>query len=204
MASRAGIAAACVLFTLGCSGKTSTTSGGDGGGSSSGASSGSASGGNASSSGSSSGTASSGGSSSGGVSSGSGSSSGGATDASDTLDAGSAEVPDAFPATCSASAFALTPDGGLNECAFRPSDVTCDANADCVAYIAYGCGCFYDVWGVNKSSTARCLPPPCVAPMDACDPDASGLYTQECRFVPYGTTNLAAACVNHRCLSFAP
>jgi hypothetical protein len=40
--------------------------------------------------------------------------------------------------------------------------------------------------------------------MQQCDPDASGLYTQECKFVPNGTTNLAAACVNRRCMSFAP
>jgi hypothetical protein len=38
--------------------------------------------------------------------------------------------------------------------------------------------------------------------MSDCPADASGDYTQQCELVPFGM-QLAAACVNHRCMSYA-
>ncbi len=115
------------------------------------------------------------------------------------MDAPDLEIPDAFPASCSEATFRLTPDAGPRQCAFTPADVSCNTNADCVPYTVVGCGCFDLVYGVNKTSTAQCFPPPCVPLNQDCD--ASGLYTQDCQFV--GSRTPGAACVNHQCLSFA-
>lgn len=196
MAFRAGAAATLVLFAVGCGGQTGASAGGD---SSVALSDGASSGGSGSSGGRGGG---SGGSSS-GVTTGrdsSGSSSSGGGDASDGV--ADVEIPDAFPASCSAASFPLTANVAPTQCAFTPADVRCDTNADCTWQTTVGCGCFDLVYGVNRTSMVKCIPPPCVPLMIDCDASASGLYTQDCQFVP-DPKHLAAACVNHRCLSFA-
>lgn len=110
---------------------------------------------------------------------------------------------DAFPASCGPNAFVLRPDAAPNTCAFTPADVACNTNADCSTYTPVSCGCSNAVWGVNKTNTVRCIPPPCPPPMTDCEPDASGLYTEDCQLVPFNHA-VVAACVDHRCLSFAP
>jgi hypothetical protein len=52
------------------------------------------------------------------------------------------------------------------------------------------------------TSKANCPPPPCPPPLTDCPADASGDYTQQCELVPPGT-EVAAACIHHRCLSYA-
>ena len=206
---RRELAVALIAFAVGCSGKTQVTS--DGGGddsSSSGGGSSSSGGGSSGGDGidatvSGSGSGGSSGSSSGRASDSGADSGTGATLDAEISDAYAGEVPDAFPASCGPNAFVLRPDAAANTCAFTPADVACNTNADCSTYTAVSCGCSDAVWGVNKTNTVRCIPPPCPPPANGCDPDASGLYTEDCQLVPFDQT-VVAACVNHRCLSFAP
>ena len=78
---------------------------------------------------------------------------GGSVEEDDAADAAvfDAEVPDAFPASC---AIALRPDAAPHTCAFTPADVSCNVDADCVAFEVVGC-CGSAVVGVNKTSTAQ-------------------------------------------------
>jgi hypothetical protein len=199
MALRIGVAAALALFTAACSGETSSTGGQDGRVATS---DGASSGGSGSSSGG--GSSSSGGSSSGGGGAQDGSTAGpvdgGPDFSANTL--ADVQVPDAFPATCSLADFSLVPDAGPGYCAFTPADVACNANTDCGWYEAVGCGCVQRIFGVNKNSTARCIPPPCAPPLGGSVCDASGLYTQDCQVVS-DTNNVFAACVNHQCRTFS-
>jgi hypothetical protein len=134
---------------------------------------------------------------------GSGSDSGSEGGTGDILDA---EIPDAFPATCTEYTFSL--DAAADTCGFTPADVACNSNADCTTYVKIGCGCFDPVYGVNTTNTVRCVAPPCGVPLNAdggiytCPADTSGLYTQDCRFVP-DSLSVAAVCVNHQCLTYA-
>jgi hypothetical protein len=136
-------------------------------------------------------------------SAGSGSDSGGGTGG--ILDA---EIPDAFPATCTEYTFSLDPDAAADTCAFTPADVACNSNADCTTSVKVGCGCLDPVYGVNTTSTARCVAPPCGVSLNAdggiytCPADRSGLYTQDCQFVP-DSLSVAVACVNNECITFA-
>jgi hypothetical protein len=127
-------------------------------------------------------------------------------------DAGAYDVPDAFPASCPQFSFPLRLDAAADTCAFSPTDVACTTDSDCVAYPVVGCGCFDPIYGVNKTGTERCIPPPCPPPTEACAPDASGLYlTQDCQFVDnsiYTRTVVSGdivkvACVNHQCETYA-
>jgi hypothetical protein len=130
-------------------------------------------------------------------------------------DSGMAEVPDAFPPSCNEFSFELEPDAAANTCAFTPADVACSTSADCVTQVMAGCGCFQPVYGVNKMSTAVCIPPPCPAlPTQTCLNDASaGYLTQDCQFVDSvqyagfpespNETFAAVACVNHQCETYA-
>lgn len=119
-----------------------------------------------------------------------------------------AEVPDAFPATCTQYTFVLEPDAAANMCAFTPADVACNSNSDCTTYVKVGCGCFDPIYGVNTKNTVKCFAPPCGAQLDAdgglytCPSDVSGLYTQACQFVP-DSLSVAVACINHQCLTYA-
>ena len=115
-------------------------------------------------------------------------------------DAFDVEIPDAFPTSCAPIVFTLVPDAAPNTCAFTPASVACDANADCVPYPVIGCGCIDPVYGVNKTSTVRCVPPPCALIPQSCD-GGSGYESQDCRLAP-GYNDFSAACVNHQCLSF--
>jgi hypothetical protein len=124
----------------------------------------------------------------------------------DMVDAG---IPDPFPTTCAQFTFVLDPDAAANTCAFTPADVVCNSNADCTTYIDNsGCGCFDPIYGVNTANTVKCFAPPCAAPLSAdggvytCPVDASGLYTQDCQFVP-DSQNVTVACVKHQCLTLA-
>ena len=123
----------------------------------------------------------------------------------DTLDA---KIPDAFPTTCAQFNFVLDPDAAANTCAFAPADVACNSNADCTSYVKLGCRCFAPVYGVNIKNTVRCFAPPCAPQVNAdggfymCPSDATGLYTQDCQFVP-SMQSVAVACVKHQCLTFA-
>ena len=129
----------------------------------------------------------------------------GISDASNSLDPlADVLVPDAFPTSCSEVTFQLTPDASPGECEFTPADVSCNANADCGWIVTVGCeNCVSLVYGVNKTSTARCVPPPCPPPIGPIvDCDATGLYTQDCQLIS-GARDLHAACVNHQCLSFS-
>jgi hypothetical protein len=140
-----------------------------------------------------------------GAGTGSGSDSGSAGGTGATLDA---EIPDAFPVTCAEYTFALDPDATAGMCAFTPADVACNSNTDCTSYAKIGCGCFDPVYGVNTANTVKCFAPPCNAQLNAdggvytCPSEASGLYTQDCQFVP-DSQNVTVACVNHQCLTFA-
>jgi hypothetical protein len=116
----------------------------------------------------------------------------------DILDA---EIPDALPATCTEYTFSLDPDAAANTCAFTPTDVECDSNADCTTYVKVGCGCFDPVYGVNTTNMVKCFAPPCT-PMPACPANTSGLYTQACQLVA-DSSSVAVACVNHQCLTYA-
>jgi hypothetical protein len=125
------------------------------------------------------------------------------------------DPPDAFPASCGDYAFTLVADAAANTCAVSPADVACTTDGDCVPFPIYSCGggCFQPIFAVNKSSTSRCDPPPCLPPTGGCPGDASGFYlTQDCRYgdnspylqVPVDSGTLVeVACVNHRCQSYA-
>jgi hypothetical protein len=120
-----------------------------------------------------------------------------------------AETPDAIPVTCAAFSFVLEPDAAANMCAFTPADVECNSNADCTTYVKNdGCGCFDPIYGVNTKNTVRCYAPPCGVQLNPdggiymCPADASGLYTQDCEFVP-DSLSVAVACVSHQCLTYA-
>jgi hypothetical protein len=97
----------------------------------------------------------------------------------------------------------LTSDAAPRTCAFTPADVACDSDSDCTVYQVVGCGCFDAVVGVNASSTAQCLPPPCPPPMsNQCSPYGSGLTTQTCENVSQ-LSDVAVACVQHVCATYA-
>jgi hypothetical protein len=142
-----------------------------------------------------------------GSSSGSGSGAGSGSDfgTGDTLDA---DIPDAFPVTCAQYTFALDPDAAAEMCAFTPADVECNSTTDCTSYVKVGCGCFSPVYGVNNKNTVKCFAPPCIGQISAdggiytCPADTFGLYTQDCQFVA-DSQNVAVACVNHQCLTYA-
>jgi hypothetical protein len=140
--------------------------------------------------------------------SGSGSSSGSSSVSESRGDAGTAgtfdaETPDAFPASCAHYPLLLDPDAAPNTCAFTPADVACDANADCTQYVVTHCGCGVDpVYGVNTANTIGCAPSQCPPPQGGCSDDPFGLYTQDCQVVPH-SQNVAVACVNHQCTTFA-
>ncbi len=192
MRHRKELALAFLAFVLGCGGKTEETSNG-------------ASGANLSSSGSSgdtSETADASTSSSGGsASSGDNASRSGSADE-------DADLPDGFPVTCAQFTFVLTPGAGANACAFTPADVACNSNADCTTYVDDShCDCFEPVYGVNVKNTVKCFAPPCAAQLDAdggiytCPTNASGLYAQNCQFVP-DSQSVAVACRNHQCFTY--
>lgn len=97
----------------------------------------------------------------------------------------------------------LISDAAPRTCAFTPADVACDSDSDCTVYQVVGCGCFDPVVGVNASSTAQCLPPPCPPPMpNPCSPYGSGLTTQTCENVSQ-LSDVAVACVQHVCVTYA-
>lgn len=100
----------------------------------------------------------------------------------------------------------LQPDAAPDTCSFTPTDVACNANEDCTVYVKANCSCVKAAFGVNTASTAYCsgdLPcPPPEPGTPGCVSDASGLGTQDCKLVP-GLQQVAVACVNHRCLTYA-
>jgi hypothetical protein len=190
MIDRNDLVTALFVLTLGCGGKTPTGSAA--------VDSGSTASPDASASGSGSGSSS--GSNSGGSSgSGSGDDSGGDGDSASPADG---EIPDASPGSCGPFASADDPDGAPGMCGITPADVACTTDADCTSYSVARCGCVDPVYGVNKASTAGCIPPPCTPPIQACAPDASGLETEDCQLVQ-DPTQVGVACVNHQCTTFA-
>jgi hypothetical protein len=188
MSYRRRLPTALLMVVLGCGGKTGgAAAGGDGSASSSGTSSATSSGMTEQNS---EGASSSGATSSGGSGSGSEGGSAGNLDA---------EIPDAFPVSCAQFTFVLQPDAAPNTCAVSPADVACNTNSDCSTYV-WGCGCIEEVYGVNTSSTVRCTWPPCPLCSSA---DASGYYTEDCKLVSE-LQNVAVACVNGQCMTYAP
>lgn len=86
-------------------------------------------------------------------------------------------------------------------CVFSPSDVACDASADCRIYLDVGhCLCVLPAWGVNASNDGGCgAPPPC-APTDECA--EAGLLTEDCKIVS-SQSDITVSCVAGRCMTRA-
>ncbi len=107
-------------------------------------------------------------------------------------------TPDAF-ADCAWS-LVLDPDAAPNTCAVTPADVACNTNADCTSFVRNMCSCPVPIYGVNTANTVLCIPPPCVL-LPPGDGGCQGPYeTQDCKV----TQNVAVACVNHQCMTYAP
>jgi hypothetical protein len=87
--------------------------------------------------------------------------------------------------------------------------VACNSNADCTTYVDDShCDCFDPVYGVNIKNTIKCFASPCAPLLDAdggiytCPANTSGLYAQNCQFVP-DSQSIAVACRNHQCFTYA-
>jgi hypothetical protein len=107
------------------------------------------------------------------------------------------EPPDA---ACGSPYFETVADGGPSGCAFTASDVACDADTDCVPYVVSLC-CVDPVRGVNKTSTAVCVGPPCPPPhLGSCP--GYGFETQDCK-LESDLKSVGVACVHGECVSYA-
>ena len=91
----------------------------------------------------------------------------------------------------------LKADAAPNTCAFTPADMACDTSGDCIPYTVINCGCIDGVYGVNKTNTVHCIPPPCPPPPPINGCTVSGLETQDCQLLA-PQQDVAVACVNHQ------
>ncbi len=110
----------------------------------------------------------------------------------------STEPPDG---SCGSPYFETVADGGPRACAFTVSDVVCEASADCVPYIISLCGCVDPVRGVNKTSTAVCVGPPCPPPPIGSCKFGYGFETQDCK-TEADIKDVGVACVHGECISY--
>jgi hypothetical protein len=112
-------------------------------------------------------------------------------------DAGAAPVVDAR-AVVEAD---LVSDGASGACALTPADVACNARSDCTVLLRLDCSCYVPALGVNLSSAAVCLPPPCPPPPGDAGCEGTGYVAQDGAMV--GSRNLVGVgCIDHQCRTF--
>jgi hypothetical protein len=99
----------------------------------------------------------------------------------------------------------LLPDAEPNTCAFSPADIACTTDDDCKPYYVRGCSScgVFAVVGQSQMNTVNCPVPPCVPPSQPVPPCVdAGYTTQSCQFVSH-YSDVAAACVNGQCMTYA-
>jgi hypothetical protein len=112
------------------------------------------------------------------------------------LDAGDTSVD-----ACAETLVDLVPDAAPGTCALTPADVACNTASDCKVFLRLDCSCYVPAVGVNVSSAAECLPPPCPPPPADGGCESTGYITQDCAMV--GSPNLVGVgCDDHQCRTF--
>jgi hypothetical protein len=92
-------------------------------------------------------------------------------------------------------------DAASGACELTPADVACNAASDCTVLLRLDCSCTVPALGVNVSSTAVCLPPPCSPPPGDAGCEGTEYATQDGAMV--GSRNLVGVgCVDHQCKTF--
>jgi hypothetical protein len=123
------------------------------------------------------------------------------SEADDAVTDGGLAADAAGPNTCSAFTVPVVPNAPAHVCALSPADIACDADADCKVMVVSHCGCFEQAYGVNAASTARCIPPPCAAPLPGHACTSRGYDTQDCSETP-SYADVGVACIGHVCSTF--